>query len=511
MRSTATSGVFSNPVLVGAVTVLVAVVAVFLSYNANQGLPFVPTQQLNIELPNGANLITGNEVREGGYRIGQVTEMEPIRLGNGTVGAVATLDIDMDYGDIPVDTRYAIRPRSVLGLKYVELQRGSETETLESGATLTFDRAHIPVEIDEFFGIFDEPTREGSRKNMQGFGDALAQRGPSINRTIEEAPRLLRHLEPVMRMLARDDTRLARFFGELNDFTRTVAPVADRWANSFEAGADTFEAWSRYPDELGQTIERSVPTLDVSIESLRAQRPFLREFAGFSRELNAVAQTLPGTLPRIIPALQTGVPVLRRSPEINRRLGDVMVALEDFSENPGTGRALRGLTKTTHTLNPAIRFLGPYITVCNYFNYSWTHVAEHLTEPDPTGGSQRTLLNQASAQIDPEREENTAVNRLGAPFPANGGVTTGTPQHLHGNLYTAAVTEDGRADCESGQRGYVRRQAHYHPENLEIVVDPHLPGAQGTTFSGRPRVPRGQTWDRHPRIGPRMPPELRDP
>ena len=37
------AGIASNPVLVGAVTILVVVVAVFLSYNANQGLPFVPT------------------------------------------------------------------------------------------------------------------------------------------------------------------------------------------------------------------------------------------------------------------------------------------------------------------------------------------------------------------------------------------------------------------------------------------------------------------------------------
>ena len=40
-------GVASNPVLVGAVTVLVIIVAVFLAYNANNGLPFVSTYNLN--------------------------------------------------------------------------------------------------------------------------------------------------------------------------------------------------------------------------------------------------------------------------------------------------------------------------------------------------------------------------------------------------------------------------------------------------------------------------------
>ena len=43
-------GIASNPVLIGAATVLVILVAVFLSYNANQGLPFVPTYQLNAQV-----------------------------------------------------------------------------------------------------------------------------------------------------------------------------------------------------------------------------------------------------------------------------------------------------------------------------------------------------------------------------------------------------------------------------------------------------------------------------
>ena len=61
--------------LVGAVTTLVIVVAVFLAYNANNGLPFVPTRQLDVLVSNGANLVKGNEVRSGGFRIGVVTDM----------------------------------------------------------------------------------------------------------------------------------------------------------------------------------------------------------------------------------------------------------------------------------------------------------------------------------------------------------------------------------------------------------------------------------------------------
>ena len=58
--------------MVGAVTVLVVIVAVFLAYNANNGLPFVSTYDLKARVPNANALVKGNEVRIGGVRVGVV-------------------------------------------------------------------------------------------------------------------------------------------------------------------------------------------------------------------------------------------------------------------------------------------------------------------------------------------------------------------------------------------------------------------------------------------------------
>ena len=72
MRGGRMGSLAASPTLVGAVTVLVVVVAVFLSYQANQGLPFVPTYKISAELPNADSLVPGNEVRIGGIRVGQI-------------------------------------------------------------------------------------------------------------------------------------------------------------------------------------------------------------------------------------------------------------------------------------------------------------------------------------------------------------------------------------------------------------------------------------------------------
>ena len=49
----------ANPVLIGAVTVLVILIAVFLAYNANNGLPFVPTRELKVDIASGSDLVPG--------------------------------------------------------------------------------------------------------------------------------------------------------------------------------------------------------------------------------------------------------------------------------------------------------------------------------------------------------------------------------------------------------------------------------------------------------------------
>ena len=128
-RRRGTASVAASPVLIGAATVLVALVAVFIAYNANAGLPFVPTYDLNAELPSGGKLVKGNEVRVGGFRVGVVKDIKPkVTTVNGERRSVAVAELSLDKKIEPLarDTKFRVRPRSALGLKYIELQPGTE-------------------------------------------------------------------------------------------------------------------------------------------------------------------------------------------------------------------------------------------------------------------------------------------------------------------------------------------------------------------------------------------------
>ncbi len=59
--------------LIGALTVLVTIVAVTLAYNATNGLPFVPTYSLHVQAADASELTHGDDVNMGGARVGIVS------------------------------------------------------------------------------------------------------------------------------------------------------------------------------------------------------------------------------------------------------------------------------------------------------------------------------------------------------------------------------------------------------------------------------------------------------
>ncbi len=478
MRSRTTSAVFANPVLVGAVTILVITVAVFLAYNANSGLPFVPTYELKANVPNGAQLVAGNEVREGGHRIGTVTEITPIVRKDKSTGADLLMQLDASAGPVPADSTIRIRPRSALGLKYVELERGKSKDTFAEGATITAGQDALAPELQQFFNLFDEKTRKNVTENVTEFGGAFAGRGISLNRAFESLPRFLRLVPPVMLVLRDPETRLVPFFEELEDASRISAPLAETIADGFRAGAQTFEALARDPEALKETISESPPTLAVGTTALRNTRPFLRSLASVSGDLRLAAGELRRSAPPLRAALQSGIEPLRQTPALNRRLDGTFKALTALAQSPGSDTGVDGLTETMQTLTPFTRYIGPFVTVCNYWNYSWTYLSDHITDKVQGGQIQRIRAKMSSGDQGP-------LSQFGQAFPIKG---------LHAQPYGGAVDGNGDADCEQGQRGYLQHLANGVDPSLQVVGEPVTPGNQGTTFSGRARVPDGETF-----------------
>src|SRR5215212_239984 len=187
--------------MVGAITALIVILAVFLAYNANNGLPFVPSYRVSVQVPNGATLVPGNDVRIGGVRVGFVESIEPVQdTETGAVHAKLDLKLDKDAEPLPKDSSLIVRSQSALGLKYLEIDKGHSKQAYAAGSVLPLSKAHPhPVEFDQVLNTFDAQTRIAIRRNLVQFGDALAGRGPDLNAALGQLRPLLVHLQPVMR------------------------------------------------------------------------------------------------------------------------------------------------------------------------------------------------------------------------------------------------------------------------------------------------------------------------
>jgi virulence factor Mce-like protein len=449
-------------VLIGAATVLVIVVAVFLAYNANSGLPFVPTYSLKVDVPNAANLVKGNEVRIGGARVGVVESIDPVSHDNGSVTARLGLKLETTIKPLPKDSTILIRSKSALGLKYVEITKGTSRQGYADGATVALGQAKPKqVEFDEVLSTFDSKTRAAARSNLDEFGNALTGRGIALNQALQSLNPALRNLVPVMRNLADPDTKLARLFVALEQAASETAPVAETQASLFGNLDTTFTALAKIARPyLQDSITGGVPAQDAAIRGLPLQRPFLLNTERLFAELRPGVRSLRTAAPILSSALVVGTDTLRRSVALNQRLKPTFQALQRFATDPLVKLGVNDLSNTAKILNPTIAYLKPAQTVCNYGTLWFRNVSSLLSVGDSNGTGQRFII-VATPQ---------GPNNEGGPSsaPANGPTRD---NYLHANAYPNTAAPGQTHECEAANEVYT--------PGKQVIGN--IPGNQGTS------------------------------
>jgi virulence factor Mce-like protein len=510
-RRSGAQSLAASPTLVGAITTLIIIVAIFLAYNASSGLPFVPVYRVSVVLPNAERLLPNNEVRIGGTRVGIIESVTPvINQENGEAAAKVGLKLDKSVEPLPEDTTARVRYKSSFGLKYLELTRG-DTGSVPEGGEIPISQASEQVEFDDVSNTFDAKTREAVRGSLEGFGSALAARGDSLNETVQNLNPLLSYLRPVSNTLADPGTQLGRFFRELGDAARIVAPVAEQQAQLITNAAISFAAISSDPEALRDTISGGVPALEQGTVALRSSRPFLADLAELAERLRPGVRALRAALPTFNSALTVGAPVLAETPPVTRELRRVFSRLDSVVEQPQTKTTLLRLRDTFDTTADAAGYVAPFQTVCNYFNYYFNNFANAFSERAGEGTTLRNLLVNApgGAGLLPPPTSNPKFSTLSdlpmAPLtdysaiqangrrstfelvPNRGRFDPHVQPITHAPAYAPALTPDGQPDCQIGQTGYSLGQhlTPGQPASNPADAATLIPGAQGLTFTGR--------------------------
>jgi ABC-type transporter Mla subunit MlaD len=535
----------SSPTMVGAITTLIVVVAVFLAYNANNGLPFVPTYRVSMLVPNAARLTNNNEVRIGGTRVGVVESVEAVeatrsgqvvddpdqvaareRKGRCCVAAMMTLKLDKSSSPIPRDSIFRIRYKSTFGLKYVEIVRGTGRSAPQGFVFNGLDdrgNCALPVdlatfsktepktskdgcfqrqtEFDAISNTFNQRTRNAARADLIGYGDAFAARGASLNEAIDRLGPLFRDVKPVAKVLANPSTKLERFITALARTARVVAPVAAQQSDLFTRAAITFDAISANPTNLRQTILNGPPLLRQGTPELRRQRPFLADFALLAQRLRPGVHQLRLALPDLESAINVGTPVLARTVGTAHKLRRVFVQLLRTVRQPETKMALDRLRETFGNGRRLANFVVPAQTVCNYWNYFFGYFSNALSARDQFGYSFRqmaigTPLGDNTVNV-PGLGEITAPGQVQAPLGGYSGIQSNGISSLLSSSpgqfapFTNPIAEghpygptgQHNADCQTGQSGYFFGDLRLPGQAKSNPAEgiPDIPGSRGPT------------------------------
>jgi len=451
----------ASPLLIGAITTLIVVVAVFLSYNANNGLPFVPTYNIKVELPEGSGLQPSNQVRIAGTRVGIVSSVSPRenpRTGRFT--AVAELHLEKKVQPLPADTKAVVQSVSAVGLKYLELEKGSPGQTLKAGQTIPVSQTREPVNIEELFNMFDKPTRTAIKINTNNFGDGLAGRGLGLNNTIHELRPLVTHAVPVLRNLANPATGLHNLFVDLDRAAAQTAPVAEQNAELFSNLDTFFKAWGSVASSIEAANRGGPASLKQAIYSLPREKPFYEDAAEFMHLLRPSATSLRTVAPQLGHAFSVGAVNLAAATSLNTRLAEASQALQEFAQNPVVLLAFEDFTQTLEIGSPLLAGLTPEQVNCNYLTLAFRNLASLGSENIGVG-----TLDRASTLLSPIGANNegfpSAVIANGPDIEKYSPTTSEIKpdNHLHYNPYPN-VTAPGQKDvCEAGNEEYTAGSA----------------------------------------------------
>ena len=261
----------ASPTMVGAVTTLILIVAVFLAYNANNGLPFVPVYSVSVDVPNAARLGANNEVRIGGTRVGVVESIEPVEIEEGGTASTegdgtrrrrapawreaqpearqgrraAARGLGLP-GALPLHLRPQVprdRARHRPGRRGRATSSTAQTTATPPSATSRPIRRASPTTFpsrrrtaasrsrpSSTRSTTPSTTRRVARLARTWWASAALSRGVArpLTTPSKACGRLVENLGPVSRVLADPSTQLERFITSLARTAEIVAPVSDR-------------------------------------------------------------------------------------------------------------------------------------------------------------------------------------------------------------------------------------------------------------------------------------------
>lgn len=301
---------------------------------------------------SAAPLVEGNQVKIDGVVVGTVEDFE-VKDG------VAEVSLDLDDEAMPLhdDARLTIRPVSLLGERYVDLDRGSpDAPVLARGEVIPLSQTTTAVGLDEVLNTVDPSTGDGLRALVSTLGEGMQGNGENVDAALRALSPSLRETRALAAVLDEHNELLVQL---LDNFEPVAGALATRDGEAMDELVDSSDvvlsAVRERQLKLEKTLERLPKTLavlrstlgnlrsaaDDTAPTLAELRPLTDKLPAFSEELRAFSDVLD-------PALATSEPVLQEADKLLRAAAPVAADVRRSSS--GLATTTTGLQKVTADL-----------------------------------------------------------------------------------------------------------------------------------------------------------------
>ncbi|TMB93165.1 MAG: MCE family protein [Chloroflexi bacterium] len=265
--------------------------------------------EFKIVFPTADGLVSGSDVLVAGSKVGTISDIEPTQNDQ----AMVTVGVAGDQWPLHRGLTADIRPKSLLGEKYVDLHDGPLTgPEYDVTATLHAPTNSVPVELDEFVNSLDAKTRTAVRVLLGDLGAGVAGRGHDLNAAIAAGKADLEHLATFGTTLQNRDADLDKILVGLDGILAKLTT-------------------NDQLDQMSQLITNGQNTLN-DIESV--QGAFSRSFTDANVALSELNTALHGAIPSlrstldVAPSLLTN---LKTETEMLTSLGHYVTTQGNFS------------------------------------------------------------------------------------------------------------------------------------------------------------------------------------
>jgi len=262
-----------------AIIVGILLVLAIVSFRVVNG---ITEYRLVVPLDSADGLYPGSDVLIAGAKAGTVRD-----IGLDGTQTLVTIAVDDAYAPLHADARVTVRPKSLLGEKYVALDPG-KSDALASGSRLPQEQVARSVELQDVVNSLDQPTREKLRTLIVALGGGLAGRGLDINQAIGYGRQDFDHLAAIADTLTARDQDLQKVIQGLDAVTAELAR-SDRRQQLGELIRNSealLHSLSQQDAQIKQTLQAANSALGRSDTAL----------SGTAAQLNSIFHQAPVTV-----------------------------------------------------------------------------------------------------------------------------------------------------------------------------------------------------------------------